>query len=100
MDAPKCRTCGERHWDRVCPTPPAVAKSRNVTAPVRSVVRNVTANPRSDLIGDLEAEIKMLKRKLAESHAELEEMRASMAKLKDANAERVRQHRAKQKATP
>jgi hypothetical protein len=31
MDAPKCRTCGERHWSRLCVTP-------TVTSPVTQPV--------------------------------------------------------------
>ena len=27
MEAPICRTCGKRHWARVCPDPPAVKRN-------------------------------------------------------------------------
>ena len=27
MEAPKCRTCGERHWERICPKNKAAKKT-------------------------------------------------------------------------
>lgn len=37
MEAPKCRTCGERHWSRICD---------DVTIPVtRPVTKPVTSSP-------------------------------------------------------
>jgi hypothetical protein len=54
MEAPKCRTCGERHWARVCP------KFQKAAKPVTPAVIEMQAT-----IESLRAEVKQLKRELA-----------------------------------
>jgi hypothetical protein len=83
MDAPVCRTCGQKHWSRVCDVTPAVTKP--VTPPV-TVTKPVTQTINDLIIENaaLSAEVAMLKRKLAS--------RVAMT-----SAERVRKHRAKGK---
>jgi hypothetical protein len=41
MDPPKCRTCGERHWGRVCEVG-GVMRADPVTKPVTPVTKAVT----------------------------------------------------------
>src|SRR5882672_3430250 len=65
MDAPKCRTCGERHWSRLCepvvtqPVTKPVTPSVTVTKPVTAV-----AVP-CPQCAQYEAEIKRLKNQAA-----------------------------------
>ena len=78
MDAPKCRTCGERHWSRVCAEPMGGINREPsplwpVTKPVTSVTKSVTKPPevtkpvtRCSNCEALETEVAHLKRQLAE----------------------------------
>jgi regulator of replication initiation timing len=86
MDAPVCRTCGQKHWTRLCPGDDVTP---DVTKPVTKLVtvtKHVTQTI-VDLVAEneaLRAEVAMLKRKLAEAN-----------KVPMTSAERVRKHRAK-----
>lgn len=83
MEAQRCKTCGERHWERVCPNPPKVARARGlpsfVTKPAwkpapREVPRSVPQSRVSALQAEVDmltAEVAQLKRQLAESNAKL-----------------------------
>ena len=37
MEAPRCRSCGEKHWSRLCVTP-AVTVTKPVTPKMRTIV--------------------------------------------------------------
>jgi hypothetical protein len=82
MDAPLCRTCGKRHWERLCVTPTVtepVTKPVTVTAPVTPLADQVE-------IEALRAEVKMLRQRLTE-----------LTKPPMTALERQRRHRAKGK---
>ena len=89
MEAPVCRTCGHRHWSRVCQGKPvalpvALQKPRNVTAP-RDEVTALTVD-----LAAMKAEVARLTLALASRACpECERRRAG-------TAERVRKSRARQ----
>ena len=65
MEAPRCRTCGERHWGRVCGLPAFVTRpGRAERAPKQGVPERTVAVLEAE-IEQLLAEIKRLKRELA-----------------------------------
>jgi hypothetical protein len=98
MHAPKCRTCGQRHWSRLCQD--VTEDVTSVTETVTSVAKPVTVTPAvtprlvapSKLAAlqtendALRAEVAMLKRKLAEVN-----------RLPTTSAERMRRMREKHK---
>jgi hypothetical protein len=67
MEAPKCRLCGEKHWAE-CPsfktTPP-------LKTPSRGELIASNARLKDKAIAELEAEVRLLKRRLAEANAKL-----------------------------
>lgn len=79
MEAPKCRTCGERHWSRVC----------SVTKNVTLVTKNVTKTDPED-VGALHAEIARLRAELASLRRVLEIQKVKTAMT---GAERMRKLR-------
>ena len=91
MEAPKCRTCGERHWSRLCfPVTKSVTVTPSVTPPVTTIV-----TPRQ---ADLETENKRLR---AEVERLLEEVRRLKQEIAQGRlltaAERQRNSRARRK---
>lgn len=128
MEAQRCKTCGERHWERVCPNPPTVARTRGlpsfVTKPIarpvtsrnetvtgnagavtgpRDVPRSVPASRVKALEAEAEiemltAEVAQLKRKLAEAHGGKPLVEPKAKPAPMTPAERVRKLRAKRKA--
>jgi hypothetical protein len=99
MDAPVCRTCGKKHWSRLCQGDDVtLPEPRSVTPkPVSSVTMpTAVAVTLKAECARLTAEVIILKRKLAEAGVkqtacpECERRRA-------ATAERVRKSRAKLK---
>lgn len=96
MEAQRCKMCGERHWDRVCPNPPKVARTKGLP----SFVTNPIAKPQTEKINrsPMEAgtscpECKRLKSALKKGQAELEALTGEVAQLKrqlaEANAKLV-----------
>lgn len=81
MEAPVCRTCGKRHWIRVCdgdvtpvtkprnaPITNPVTVTQNVTPPVTQIVTRCLECERLEQeIERLTAEVVHLKRELAKS---------------------------------
>lgn len=65
MDAPKCRLCGTKHWGP-CPAYSVTAEPKR--KPVTKLVTPVTASVTHECprCADLEAEVRHLKRLLAE----------------------------------
>jgi hypothetical protein len=57
MEAPKCKTCGERHWSRICPKFQKVSKEMKPATPLLIEMQAT--------IDSLRAEVKQLKRELA-----------------------------------
>ena len=77
MEAPRCRTCGQKHWQRICPvtpdvtrvTPPVtepVTPSVTVTKPVTPVTKTIAVVCAQCQVYD--GEIKRLKLALAAAH--------------------------------
>jgi hypothetical protein len=83
MDAPLCRTCGTKHWDRICP---GTGNTFAPPEPRALVTKPVTVTPvvTCACCERLRVEIAMLKRELA-----------LKTKPPMTTAERVRKHRAK-----
>jgi hypothetical protein len=63
MEAPKCRTCGEKHWERVCPR--YASRNRPPELLMRSAPPSRRIAALEAEIEQLQAEIKALKRELA-----------------------------------
>ena len=92
MDAPVCRTCGKKHWSRLC--------AGSVTDPVTQAVtpEPVTsqgpgnATPRIMEIEALRAEVVMLKRQLADAGTKATAC-PECERRRQQTAERVRKHR-------
>jgi hypothetical protein len=103
MDAPVCRTCGKKHWSRLCAgevTDPVtqtvtgqVTKPVTVTPPVtRDVPRSVAPSKLAALEVEneaLRAEVVMLKRKLADVN-----------KVPTTSTERMKKLRERRKQSP
>jgi hypothetical protein len=101
MDAPVCRTCGKKHWSRVCsggddvtppspkPVTPRVTVTETVTPRLVAPSRLAALEVENEA---LRAEIVMLKRKLAEAHGG--------GKAAMTGAERVRKLRERRKQSP
>jgi hypothetical protein len=98
MDAPLCRTCGQRHWSRLCavtkpvtgavPVTPAVTEAKPTWTSVRAAVDEIeTLRAR---VRACDTEVVMLKRELAEARGGKSKPLTSR--------ERVARHRAKAKA--
>jgi hypothetical protein len=101
MDAPVCRTCGKKHWSRLCDGEGAVTK-RPVALPEP---RSVTVKPERSVTGStafaleidaLRAEVAMLKRKLAEAGT-VQTACPECERRRAATAERVRKSRERRK---
>jgi hypothetical protein len=93
MDAPVCRTCGKKHWSRIC-------QGDDVTSPVtppspKPVTKPVTSDvPRSvapSKLAALEVENEALRAEVAMLKAELAKARP----VTTTSAERMRKLRAK-----
>lgn len=101
MEPPLCRTCGKKHWSRVCEETSTVTVTKPVSA---TVTPNVTPK-----LSAIETPRMVAPSKLAALETENEALRAEVAMLKgrlaDVNklpmtgAERVRRHREKQKGS-
>jgi hypothetical protein len=72
MEAPKCRLCGEKHWgacpayaSKAAPTPSLKEGKQRARAEIAQ--RN--SKLRDEIIAELEAEVRQLKRQLAEANA-------------------------------
>jgi hypothetical protein len=107
MDAPVCRTCGQKHWSRLCegfgadkPVTKAVTepvtKPVTVTNPVTEVIdwKQAATKLTSDCL-TLTAEVMRLTAEVAHLKRQLSE--ANGGKVPMTSAERVRKHRAKGK---
>jgi hypothetical protein len=67
MEPPKCRLCGEKHWG-ACPSFTGKAPS---IKQAKQIARIERSRPKDEIIVELEAEIKQLKRRLAECQSQL-----------------------------
>jgi hypothetical protein len=85
MEAPICRTCGQRHWSRLCyeprnePVTPRVTVTADVTL-VRDLEREIVA---------LHKEVAMLKRQLASANAEPKVVMSAAERMKKMRAKKA-----------
>jgi hypothetical protein len=98
MEAPKCRTCGKRHWSRVCETFDVALETEIVSQVTKNVALKAdmgaygtTVADLKEILADAEAEVRQLRAKVVLLEAELE-----VRKPKAMNAtERSRKWRAR-----
>jgi hypothetical protein len=85
MEAPKCRTCGKRHWSRVCETFDVALETEIVTQVTKNVsqmTKNVT--PETAIVTMIEGEgftVADLKGALSEAEAEVRQLKARVVLL-------------------
>jgi hypothetical protein len=94
MDAPVCRTCGTRHWSRLCNDVATKPVARNEDVALQSVNEKPVSN---FLMSDLERENELLRLEVARLRAELSATPQTVKPVPMTATERSRKLRARQR---